>query len=160
MWCVYYKGQVTAPDSFTFHFVGAGDDVMLVKFNGRLVLDRSWAPRTSWRPQANYDYGFSRIPNGFAKGDAITVEAGESYPIEIMIGEQPGGESFATLLQEIDGVQYDKDAKGNPILPVFRMSNAMPADSTPGRPYPPHRSDGPVWKAQPAAVSPSSISEH
>ena len=153
MWCVYYKGQVTAPDSFTFHFVGAGDDVMLVKFDGKLVLARCWYIRTNWKPQANYAYDFSDIPNGFAKGDAIQVEGGHTYPIEVVIGEQPGGQSFATLLQEIDGVTYDKDAKGNPILPVFRMSSATPAASTADRPYPPHRDDGPVWKAVPPSLS-------
>ena len=153
MWCVYYKGQVTAPESFTFHFVGAGDDVMLVKFNGKLVLDRCWYIRTNWRAMKNYDYGFSQIPNGFAKGDAIQVEAGKTYPLEVMIGEQPGGFSFATLLQEVDGVTYDKDAKGNPILPVFRMSSAKPASNAPGRTYPPHRDDGPVWKAEPPTLS-------
>ena len=156
MWCVHYKGRVTPPESFTFHFVGAGDDIMQVKFNGKLVLDRSWYARTNWKPVANYDYGFSGIKNGFAKGDAIQVQAGQSYPMEVMIGEQPGGYDFATLLQEIEGVQYDKDKKGNPILPVFRMSNAKPASGADGKPYPPHRDDGPVWKAEPATANNSS----
>ena len=160
LWCVHYKGQVTAPDSFTFHFVGAGDDVMLVKFNGRLVLDRCWYIRTRWRPQKNYNYDFSGIPDGFAKGDAIQVEAGQTYPIEVLIGEQPGGAGFATLLQEIEGAAYDKDNRGNPILPVFRMSDAEPAAGTPERPYPPHRNDGPVWKAVPILKDSSSIFDH
>ena len=158
MWCVHYAGKVIAPESFTFHFVGAGDDVMLVKFNGKLVLDRGWYIRTGWRPMANYDYGFSGIPNGFAKGDAITVEAGKVYPMEVVIGEQPGGQSFATLLQEVDGVTYYKDRKGNPILPVFRMSNATPAADSPGRTFPPHRNDGPVWKPVSAGLSDASSS--
>ena len=67
MWCVHYRGQVTPPASFTFHFVGAGDDVMLVKFNGQLVLDRCWYIRTGWKPVANYNYAFSGILNGFAR---------------------------------------------------------------------------------------------
>ena len=149
MWCVLYKGTVVAPQSFTFHFVGAGDDVMLVRFNRRLVLDRCWYIRTNWKPLANYAYDFTTIPNGLAKGDAIHVEAGQSYPMEVLIGEQPGGEGFATLLQEVDGVTYDKDSHGSPILPVFRMADVKPAASTPDAPYPPHRDDGPVWKAGP-----------
>ena len=123
MWCVHYKGNVVAPGSFTFHFVGAGDDVMIVRFNGKLVLVACWFIRMDWKAAARYSYNFS-FPGGFAKGDAIQVEAGRSYPIEIVIGEQPGGRSFATLLQEIEGASYDKDPKGNPILPVFRLSNA------------------------------------
>ncbi len=150
MWMVHYKGTVTAPGTFAFHFVGAGDDLMMVKFNGRLVLSRNWYVQGNWRAQANYNYGFSDIGNGFAKGDTIRVESGHDYPIEVVIGEQPGGEMFATLLQEIEGQAYDKDSKGNPILPVFRMSNAAPTASTSDRPYPPHRDDGPVWKGYPA----------
>lgn len=149
MWCVHYRGRVTAPASFTFHFVGAGDDVLFVRFGGKLVLDRGWYVHTNWKSQADYAYDFSPIPHGFAKGDAIKVEAGGTYPIEILIGEQPGGETFATLLQEVEGTAYDKDAKGNPILPVFRMSADLPAASTAERPYPPHRDDGPVWRAEP-----------
>ncbi len=159
MWCVHYRGQVTPPESFTFHFVGAGDDIMMVRFNGRLVLERNWSAFTNWRAQANYDYPDLPHPNGgFAKGNAITVEAGKSYPIEVIIGEQPGGKSYAALLQEVDGATYDKDARGNPILPVFRMSADKPAASTPERPYPPHRDDGPVWKAEPAAAVGSTAS--
>ena len=152
MWCVHYKGQVTAPDSFTFHFVGAGDDVMVVKFNGKIVLERCWYIRTGWKPQAEYHYDYSEIPDGFAKGDAITVEAGKTYPMEVLIGEQPGGGGFATLLQEVDGVPYAK-GKGGPVLPVFRMSNATPLAGTVDRPYPPHRNDGPVWKAEPIVAN-------
>lgn len=153
MWMVHYRGTVTPPASFTFHFVGAGDDLMMVKFDGRLVLSRNWYVNTNWRPVADYDYGFSKIDKGFAKGNAIQVEAGRAYPIEIVIGEQPGGGMFATLLQEIQGEKYEKDKKGNPILPVFRMSNARPAMSTNNRPLPPHRDDGPVWAAQPLEIA-------
>ncbi len=160
MWCVHYKGTVTAPGSFTFHFVGAGDDVMLVKFDGKLVLDRCWYIHTGWQAQANYSYGYSFIENGFAKGDAITVEAGKTYPLEVLIGEQPGGEGFAALLQEIDGASYNKDSKGNPILPVFRMSSALPASDSQGRTFPPHRNDGPVWRTPAASSDSSSIFSH
>ena len=73
--------------------------------------------------------------------------------MEVIIGEQPGGKSFFALLQEVEGATYDKDKKGNPILPVFRMSNARPVAGTPQRPYPPHRDDGPVWKAVPPPSS-------
>ena len=145
LWLVLYKGSVTAPESGTFHFVGAGDDVMLVKFNGRLVLDRGWTFGTGWKPVANYDYGFSTIKNGFAKGDGCQVEAGHVYPIEVLIGEQPGGLGYASLLMEKDGVEYKKDARGNPILPVFRVADTKPP--SPGKyQYPPHTEDGPVWK--------------
>lgn len=151
MWIVHYKGRVSPPESGTYHFVGAGDDVLLVKFDNKLVLARCWdnpsfgVIETNWKPVADYDYGFSLIPKGFAKGDAIQVQAGEFYPMEVLIGEQPGGSTFASLLIEKEGVDYKKDAKGNPILPVFRLTNTKLPDK--GE-FPPHTDDGPIWKAE------------
>jgi hypothetical protein len=159
MWVVVYKGKVTAPDTGIYHFVGAGDDVLMVKFDGRLVLARNYdnpdfgVVQTHWRPMANYDYGWSNIPNGFAKGDAINVVAGHVYSIQIIIGEQPGGSTSDDLLIQKEGVDYQKDAKGNPILPVFRTADTKLADLRRHQTYPPHMDGGPIWKgvAGPAA---------
>ncbi len=38
-WFVVYRGNVQAPKSGRFRFVGAGDDVLMVRFNNRLVFD-------------------------------------------------------------------------------------------------------------------------
>jgi hypothetical protein len=152
LWCVLYKGRVTAPESGTYHFVGAGDDVLIVRFNGRVVLARCWDNPSfgvidvGWKPLANYNYGFSLIPNGFAKGNAIQVHAGEWCDIEILIGEQPGGRGYAELLIEKDGVQYQKDSKGNPILPIFRLSDSRLPEGS----YVPHMDGGPIWSAAPS----------
>ena len=39
MWVVHYKGNVIPTESGTFRFVGMADDVLVVRFNGRVVLD-------------------------------------------------------------------------------------------------------------------------
>jgi hypothetical protein len=155
MWVVYYKGNVIPTESGTYHFVGAGDDVLMVRFNNRLVLARNWdnptfgVVDTNWKPLADYNYGFSLIPKGFAKGNAIEVLAGNSYPMEVLIGEQPGGSCFAAVLIEKEGVEYKKDAKGNPIVPVFRMTTAPLPALKPGMTYPPHAEEGPLWRSKP-----------
>jgi hypothetical protein len=38
-WFVVYRGNVQAPKSGRFRFVGAGDDVLMVRFSNRLVFD-------------------------------------------------------------------------------------------------------------------------
>lgn len=38
-WAVVYRGAVKAPKSGKFRFVGAADDVLVVKFNNKLVFD-------------------------------------------------------------------------------------------------------------------------
>ena len=74
------------------------------------------------------------------------MEAGKSYPIEVLIGEQPGGTFHAILLLEKIGAQYKKDSHGNPILPVFRMGENKPLALKQGQTLPPHEDGGPVWR--------------
>ncbi len=148
-WLVHYKGKVSPPVDGVYHFVGAGDDVMIVRFNGKVVLDRCWYSQkdSDWRPQGNYDYGWSNIPGGFAKGDAIQVRAGQFYDMDVLIGEQPGGMVFACLLIEQEGATYRKDKSGAPILPVFRLADVPVPKLARGQTLPPFEADGPVWKA-------------
>jgi hypothetical protein len=48
--------------------------------------------------------------------------------MEVLIGEQPGGEFFADLLIEKDGASYQKESHDHPILPIFRIAEGkMPA---------------------------------
>lgn len=148
-WLVHYKGKVSPPADGTYHFVGAGDDVMVVRFNGKVVLDRCWYQHgQTWMPEKNYDYGWTGIPNGFAKGDPIRVRAGQYYDLEVLIGEQPGGLVFACLLMEKEGAKYEQDGKGNPILPVFRLADEAMPELQDGQTLPPYQANGPVWKAR------------
>ncbi|HEX4085077.1 MAG TPA: PA14 domain-containing protein [Chthoniobacteraceae bacterium] len=153
-WLVHYKARVSPPEDGEYHFVGAGDDVMLVRFNGKLVLDRCWNQsgenETLKKEQKDLYYGWSEIPHGFAEGPGFHAEAGMFYDMDVLIGEEPGGKTYAVLLVEKDGAEYQKDARGNPILPVLRLADAplpalRPGDSS----YAPHQENGPVWKAQP-----------
>ncbi len=41
-WVALYKGRVSPPESGTYHFVGGGDAILLVRLNGVVVLDGSW----------------------------------------------------------------------------------------------------------------------
>ncbi len=41
-WCVIYRGKVRAPKTGRFRFVGAGDDLVAVRFDKKLVLEAGW----------------------------------------------------------------------------------------------------------------------
>jgi hypothetical protein len=41
-WLVHYQGRVSPTADGTYRFVEAGGDVMVVRFNGKVVLDRCW----------------------------------------------------------------------------------------------------------------------
>ncbi|MFD0895099.1 hypothetical protein KBB96_00915 [Luteolibacter ambystomatis] len=46
-WIVLYRGTVVAPESGKFRFVGAGDDVLVVRFNGQNVFDHGFTQGTT-----------------------------------------------------------------------------------------------------------------
>jgi len=156
MWVVHYSGRVTPGESGVYHFVGQGDDILLVKFDNRLVLVACWnnptfgIVQTTWKPQGVYTYGWP--PNcpsgGLVKGNAMEVRAGVSYLMEVLIGEQPGGRGCAVLLIEKEGATYVKDARGNPILPIFRLADTKMPPLERGESFPPYAPDGPVWKGE------------
>jgi hypothetical protein len=41
-WAAHYKGQLVYPEDITFRFWGQGDDFMLVRVGGKLVLQACW----------------------------------------------------------------------------------------------------------------------
>ncbi len=147
MWVALYKGTVVAPDSGRYHFVGSGDDVLMVKFDNRFALDACWFDSTAGlKPAGFYHFKYHSPSKGFTRGEAFTVEAGQSYPIQVLIGERPGGFQCALLYVEKEGENYTKDAGGNPILPIFRTAAVALLPPSPGTSYGPHAEGGPVWK--------------
>lgn len=157
LWVALYKGQVSSPETGTYHFVAAGDDIMYIKFNGRLVLDQCLSGNKSGvNPLDSYKYpAFTYVNNGFAKSLPVSVTAGQYYDIEILIGDQIPLDTWAFVMIEKNGVSYKKDASGAPILPVFRLSGDKPrAPGSGGNASPPYQEDGPVWKGRAAASKP------
>lgn len=162
MWVIHYKGNVIPPESGTYRFVGMADDVLVVRFNGRVVLDCGSTNPSGKGPSQFYasdglqmksDMGWYK---GLGRGETFQVNAGESYPMEVLIGEWPGGDFKAWLLLEKDGVQYERDSKGNPILPIFKLQASEVAK--PSVEAPVFAKGGPAWKAEKAKaeVSPAS----
>ncbi len=159
-WCVHYKGRVLAPASGRFRFVGVGDDVLVVRFNNQVVLDCGFLSPTGRVPGRYFWYDeFAPEPRGgwfkgCGEGNEFTVTAGQSYPIDIVIGEAPGGKFHASLLLEESGHEYRKDGAGNPILPIFhvtRTRTTRPEGQTP----PVAEEESAPWLSVNAVTSPS-----
>jgi hypothetical protein len=130
--------------------VGWADDVLVVRFDGRVVLDASSAQASSWKPKDVYNYKFPHRAfayGGFRAGNWMSVSAGKDYDVDIIIGESPGGGFFAQLLMEKQGAAYEKDQDGNPLLPIFRVAKVPPPDVSRGTGSVPVAPDGPVWQA-------------
>ena len=152
MWVVHYKGMVIPPESGTYHFVGVCDDILVVRFNGAVVLDCGSMTPSGRGAQKFYNSDGLQLKKdmpwykGLGRGEPFQVNAGQGYPMDVVIGEWPGGDFKAWLLIEKDGVNYDKDSKGNPILPIFKL--AAGETTRGGVEVPVFAKSGPVWKAE------------
>ena len=62
--------------------------------------------------------------------------------------ENPWLEFLPSNVIEKDGVSYEKENHGSPILPIFRVADGkMPALKS-GQKLPPFLPNGPVWRAE------------
>jgi len=155
VWVAHYQGRVSPPKSGTYHFVGAADDVLIVRFGGKLVLDGSWEQTSSLVAGQIYktEYG-SHPKGGFARGEAIQVNAGEWYDMDVVIGERPGGFFWACLCIEEEGGRYKTDRADMPLFPLFRLSGGkLPAAKKSN--LPPFDPKGPIWKLQTSVNGPA-----
>jgi len=151
-WMVLYRGKVSPPVTGTYRFVGGADDMLVVRMDGRIVLDGGIHPVTKVEPDApRYKYppfsGSGVFPKGFMIGKSMQLRAGQFYDINIAISEAPGGVFNAFILFEQEGVKYDTTSDGSPILPIFRVA---PGNTEPSNAAPPFMPNGPIWKALPA----------
>jgi hypothetical protein len=125
-WIAHYKGAVKAPQNGKFRFVGSGDDFLVIRWDRKVVLDSGYQ---------HFVVGNENIYPGFGKkpfdethpsklgkplrcGPWITATRDKETPLEIVIGETPGGTFYAIVLIEV------ADASGKPDghLRLFRMT--------------------------------------
>ncbi len=183
-WIAIYGGRVVAPETGTFRFVGAGDDVLTVRFNGEIVLDYGFAfitlgatnddnikkaitkhdysgvnPEVAkrmkasslWKEKLEIRFPENQFGHGVCAGKTFRVEKGKTYDIDILISEIPGGHFNAVLfIEKVDPKpQYELDARGCPILPLFWTTKAIPKTGK-GIPY---DRNGPVWRVRTGKAS-------
>jgi hypothetical protein len=146
-WMAHYRGSVTAPISGRFRFVGAADDWIVVRWGGRVVLDSGYdivaqPEKHNGPPCGVADVFPSSLPIPLRCGPWLTVAKGRDYPIEVAIGETPGGVFYAYLCYETE--------KEPGKLKLFRMgAGELPAQIKDGdRRLPPvdMNGGGLVWK--------------
>jgi hypothetical protein len=151
-WVAVYRGRVSPPKTGSYYFVGTADDIIVVRFGKKLVMDGSYSYPASDAPSTgSYPQPYAGNRRGLTKGDEIVVRAGEWYEMEVLIGERPGGSFHALLYVEEKGVTYKRNSAGQIELPLFRTAAGKlpPAGQRP----PPVDEDGPVWRVQMAGRS-------
>ncbi|WP_372795870.1 SHD1 domain-containing protein [Pontiella sp.] len=129
-WAVHYTGQLVHHEDIKFRFWGHGDDVLIVRVDGEIVLDGSWDSDTygarliagKWVSSATKNRQWYLGNNLAWGGDWIELKAGVPKDMEVLIGEQPGGNFVAMLLVEVDGAEYETNPQNQKFLPIFRSA--------------------------------------
>ena len=137
-WLVHYRCYVEMPSSLPFRFVGSGDDFLIVRWNRRIALDDGYETYFSGR-DGNYkdfgvkvskEYKVDRRPGGLHRlkaGPWLQVTKGTKVPVEVLIGETPGGVFDCYLAIEVakSNKQVNGQYEGEGKLKLFRC-NADP----------------------------------
>jgi len=123
-WVIHYKGQLVHKDGIKFRFWGAGDSLMVVRVNGEIVLD-VWGRGglvPSWQTSSadSYKYWLGTVQS--VVGDWIELEPGVPLDMEYLFSDLGGGAFGATLLVEVEGVEYPRNRQNGPILPIFKTA--------------------------------------
>lgn len=140
-WFVHYKGKISHKEGGRFRFWGVGDH-LIVRVNGEIVfmdffnterIDR--IPRSIWpkftegelEQDKNGRQDWRLVSRdsqrgGVWIGEWFELDPGEPVEMELLTGEGGGAYFTCVLLVEKDGVTYDKNEYGMPILPIFKTA--------------------------------------
>jgi hypothetical protein len=135
-WVVHYRCYVEVPSSLPFRFVGSGDDFLIVRWNRKIALDDGYETYFAGR-DGNYkdfgvkvskEYKVDRRPgslNRLKAGPWIQVTKGTKVPVEILMGETPGGTFDCYLAIEVakSGTKVDGQYEGTGRLKLFRCND-------------------------------------
>ena len=139
-WVVHYRCYVEMPSSMPFRFVGSGDDFLIVRWNRKIALDDGY--ETYLAGGGNYkdfgvkvtqEYKVDRRPGGLHRlkaGPWIQVTKGTKVPVEVLIGDTPGGVFDCYLAIEVakSSTKVNGQYEGEGKLKLFRCnSDPLPA---------------------------------
>lgn len=111
--CAVYSGSYRPKKNGRFRLAGRADDVLLIRINGRMVLDGSWHKNTysRWkqsqageRHDKDHPQRYFGITQPMITGSWFNLRQDVETQVEILISEVPGGLFGAYILIEEEGV--------------------------------------------------------
>lgn len=154
-WIVHYHGKVIAPEAGEYRFVGCGDDLMVVKINGTLVLDAGWEPLTN-KKDLHKPYPFVWFPADVGSkpehslllkgGASFHVDTAEAVDMDVLIGDEGGNCAFFLMIEKI-GSTYEQLPDGTPKLPFFQIGAKTAPTFKTGEDHPPYSTTPESWQA-------------
>ncbi|MDR0534154.1 MAG: hypothetical protein LBH01_09375 [Verrucomicrobiales bacterium] len=145
-WVAIYRGTATPPADGNYTFCGFGDDTLLVRVNGKIVLDAGWFA-TAWSGQPMKVYPSAK-PGAFYKtnnihiGKTFSVKGGQPIQIEILIGDLNLMCGYFLFIKN-EAKTYQKRGDGTELLPLFQIGEI---DFKPSGEYPAYSQTPEPWK--------------
>lgn len=153
MYVIWYKTKAAPSQDGTFHFVGVADDILLVRVDGKTVLDGSLFPVDTKLQAQEKKYETVNFrascpaDHDLRVGTPFHASAGQAIDIDVMIGEEPGGYSNYFLYIQREESTYQNQSNSTPLLPVFQLdSNSIHPVGKPLS-WPPFSNDAESWGA-------------
>ena len=110
--CAAYTGTYRPTKSGRFRLFGKADDVLVVRINGKTVLDGSWHKSTysRWNQPSSAKSADKKSPQSYfglsqpgVSGNWFDLTEGRETQVEVVIAEVPGADFGAYLLIEEEG---------------------------------------------------------
>lgn len=146
-WVIHYKANVEVPQDTPFRFVGSADDWMVVRFAGKTVLDDGYermdidkiGDYRQMNQTVTDTYKIDRKPgslNRVVAGPWIKITKGTKVPMEVIVGETPGGVFDVYLAIEVAKSETKEKGQyvGEGKLKLFRCnSDPLPKEVLQGK---------------------------
>ena len=130
-YALHYKGKLVHPEDITFRFWGLGNECLIVRVDGEVVLNGGY-PRAGgsldtlaithpWQTDSPDSRKYWMANTLSVVGDRITLKAGEPLDMEVLIVDLLGNKLSGVLCVEVEGEEYEREPeRGGPILPLFK----------------------------------------
>ena len=122
---LHYKGQLVHKDGIRFRFVVMGDNFLVIRLNGKVVMDykNQFEHVITEKRSKPLSYHFGHW-YAYAT-DWIELEPGIPKEMEAILGDYKGGLFSAMIAVEVEGVDYPRAPlpQDNPVLPIFKTSS-------------------------------------
>lgn len=163
-WVAVFRGRVKAPKTGRFRFVGAGDEMLAVRFDGKLVLDHGRTEALPHHPEsgkgADARDGFFYESAGSVWNDELgglhagvpfDVVQDRWYSMDVLVASLDGPFfGYALLVDDGEAAMRKADGQGVPMFPLFRTLFGLPRDRDANDafevfPSIPYDADSAVW---------------
>ena len=135
-WAIVYHVTIKPTRTGDFCLAGFGDDFLVVRVNGTIVLDSGWFPPiTDFVRDKTYPHGpwlndrenrDSTTYGNANVGDKFHIDAGQDLTMDVLISDAyPAGGigriGYFLFLLEADKEYTTKDSQGNYVLPLLQL---------------------------------------